>query len=229
MKLRKKRGFTIVEMLMVIAVLAVLTGIVATAATSVIRKSRERKTEALRAALQTGIATYYQQEGCWPPDRNGSANGKLQKWANDGLDSSARSRKWSNGGNVSNLEPDEYDELMQFLVVRCLNASGNPIMDVSGFTATLQDAAKKMDKDENPTCFGEEVRSWVAKQRAGSGAKSNRMTFGYSNSRKGLFRRFIISYNADSDSVSVGFAQKNVRLRTDKQKYETIYDGDDDK
>ena len=40
MKLRKKRGFTIVEMLMVIAVLAVLTGIVATAATSVIRKSR---------------------------------------------------------------------------------------------------------------------------------------------------------------------------------------------
>ena len=54
MKLRTKRGFTIVEMLMVIAVLAVLTGIVATAATSVIRKSRERKTEALRAALQTG-------------------------------------------------------------------------------------------------------------------------------------------------------------------------------
>ena len=48
----KNRGFTIVEMLMVVAVLAVLTGIVATAATSVIHKSRVRKNEALRAALQ---------------------------------------------------------------------------------------------------------------------------------------------------------------------------------
>ena len=114
MKLRKKRGFTIVEMLMVIAVLAVLTGIVATAATSVIRKSRVRKNEALRVALQAGIATYYQQEGYWPPDRSG----KLQEWSRDGLDSSAKNRKWSDGERVANLESDEYDELVRHLVDR---------------------------------------------------------------------------------------------------------------
>ena len=235
MKLRGKRGFTIVEMLMVIAVLAVLTGIVATAATSVIRKSRERKTEALCAALQTGIATFYQQQGYWPPSRSGT----LQKWADDGLESSARTRKWSNGGNVANLEPREYDELMQTLVKECLNASGNPVMDVSGFTATTQDAANKTSsdaqerKDGNPGCFGEEVRSWVAKQQAknsrGSTPKSNQMTFGYSNSRKGHFRRFIIYYNADSDSVTVGYAKKNIVQRDKKQKYETNYYGEDDK
>ena len=229
MKQEKKRGFTIVEMLMVIAVLAVLTGIVATAASSVIHKARVRKNEALRAALQTGIATFYQQEGYWPPKKGG----RLQQWASDGLDSSARGRKWSNGENIACLEADEYDELMRELVVRCLNASGNPIMDVSGYTATLQSAAKSTDKDENPKCYGQDVRTWVAKQRAsdtrGSTPKSNQMTFGYSNSAKGYFRRFIISYNADSDSVTVDYARKNTGRRTSKQKYETNYYGDYDK
>ena len=226
----KKRGFTIVEMLMVIAVLAVLTGIVATAASSVIHKARVRKNEALRAALQTGIATFYQQEGYWPPNKSG----QLQKWASDGLDSSARNRKWSNGENIACLETDEYDALMRALVVRCLNASGNPIMDVSGYTATLQSATKsKTDRDENPTCYGQDVRTWVAKQRAsdtrGSTPKSNQMTFGYSNSEKGYFRRFVICYNADSDSVTVEYAKKNIGRRTSKAKYETNYYGDDDK
>ena len=230
MKLRKKRGFTIVEMLMVIAVLAVLTGIVATAATSVIRKSRVRKNEALRVALQAGIATYYQQEGYWPPSRNG----KLQDWSRDGLDSSAKNRKWSDGERVANLESDEYDELVRHLVVRCLNASGNPIMDVSGLAATRKrDADGKKDKDENPMCYSEDVRSWVAKQRArnsrGSTPKSGEMTFGYSNSEKGYFRRFIICYNADSDSVTVEYAKKNIGRNSDKSKHAKNYYGTDDK
>ena len=206
MKLRKKRGFTIVEMLMVIAVLAVLTGIVATAATSVIRKSRVRKTEALRIALQTGIATFYQQKGYWPPK-----GGKLQDWAMKGLDSSDMSGQ---NTHVAQLEEKDYDQLMQDLVLQCLNSSGNPIMDVSGFTATLKSDAdkKESDKNPNPKCYGEEVRSWVAKQRAkdsrGSTPKTKELAFGYSNSAKGYFRRFRIYYNADSDSVTVGYAKK---------------------
>ena len=142
-----KKGFTIVEMLMVIAVLAVLTGIIATAATSVIRKSRERKTEALRIALQTGIATFYQQKGYWPPKESG----KLHTWATRGLNSSDLSGET----HVAQLEEKDYDELMQDLVLRCLNSSGNPVMDVSGFTATRQSATKNTDNDGNPKCFGE--------------------------------------------------------------------------
>ena len=227
MKLRKKSGFTIVEMLMVIAVLAVLMGIVATAATSVIRKSRERKNEALRVALQTGIATFYQQNGYWPP----SSGGQLQKWAEKGI-SSALGREWSNGVNITNLNPDEYDDLMKFFVKECLNSTKNPYMDASGFTAVQASYAKASDyKKELSPCFGEEVRSWVAKQRAGTAPKASEMTFGYSNSAKGYFRRFIISYNADSDSVTVAYAKKNIGSRSTKQKlkYETNYYGDDDK
>ena len=234
MKLRTKRGFTIVEMLMVIAVLAVLTGIVATAATSAIHKSRVRKNEALRIALQTGIATFYQQEGYWPPNKNG----KLQDWANNGLDKSARDRKWSDGEGVACLEPDEYDDLMRELVKNCLNTQKTPVMDVSGLTTTrasaVKSAKKEPDNDENSRCYGEEVRSWVAKQRAkdtrGSTPKSSEMTFGYSNSEKGYFRRFIIYYNANSDSVTVGFAKKNIgKNGSDKGKYEKNYYGEDDK
>ena len=227
---RARRGFTIVEMLMVIAVLAVLTGIVATAATSVIRKSRESRNKALKNALQTGIATFYQQKGYWPPDKNG----KLQQWANDGLDSSARNRKWSDGENVANLEPEEYDELVKELFKNCLNASGNPVMDVSGFTATRDSAAKgQKDKDDNPKCYGEDVRAWVAKLRAtdarASAPKLSELTFGYSSAENRYFRRFIICYNADSDSVTVDYAKKNIYKRTNKKKNETNYGGDNDR
>ncbi len=205
MKLGKKRGFTIVEMLMVIAVLAVLTGIVTTAATAVIRRSRVRKNEALRAALQAGIATYCQQEGYWPPGKSGT----LQKWADDGLDAKYRSK----GVTVASLEESDYDELMNYIMTRCLNASGNPVMDVSGFTASRRAATSKRDSQDNlPMCYGEDVRSWVAKLRAsnarGSVPKASDLAFGYSNSERGYFRRFVIYYNSESDSVTVGYAKK---------------------
>ncbi|MBR0313345.1 MAG: prepilin-type N-terminal cleavage/methylation domain-containing protein, partial [Oscillospiraceae bacterium] len=61
----KRNGFTIVEMLMVIGVLAVLTAIVTTAASSAVRQARTRRIEAMRMMVQTGIATYRAQRGHW--------------------------------------------------------------------------------------------------------------------------------------------------------------------
>lgn len=198
-----KRGFTIVEMLMVIAVLAVLTGIVVTAATSVIHKSRQRKNEALRVALEAGIATFYQQEGFWPPK-----SGRLQDWAVNGLDAEDRNK----GLHVVKLADPDYDALMLALVTRCLNASGNPVMDVSGFTAVRKSAASAKGTDGLPNCHGEEVRAWAAKLKAtntrGSTPQASEMAFGYSNSDKGYFRRFNISYNSEADNVTVGFPKK---------------------
>ena len=196
-----KRGFTIVEMLMVIAVLAVLMGIVSTAASSVIRKSRVRKNEALRSALQAGIATYYQQEGFWPPGKNGA----IQKWSDNGLDQKDR------GSGIVTLDDTEYDTLMNYLVTRCLNASGNKVMDVSGFTAVRKSATSAKDESGLPKCSGEEVKSWVAKLKAsnvrGSVPQASEMTYGYSHSDKGRFRRFVVKYNAEADNVTVGFAK----------------------
>jgi len=200
MKQRKKRGFTIVEMLMVIAVLVVLMGIVSTAASSVIRKSRVRKNEALRTALEAGIATYCQQEGYWPPGKNGT----IQKWSDNGLDQKDRST------GVGTLDDGEYDSLMSYIVLRCLNASGNKVMDVSGFTA-VRKSATSAKENGLPKCYGEEVKAWVAKLKAsnarGTAPQASEMTFGYSHSDKGYFRRFVIKYNAEADNVTVEYAK----------------------
>ena len=202
---RKKRGFTIVEMLMVIAVLAVLVGIVSTAASSVIRKSRARKNEALRAALQAGIATYCQQTGFWPPGKNGT----LQKWADDGLDPEFRNK----GIHVAHLDDNQYDELMEGLMLICLNNAGAPVMDASGFTSVRKANTSSKGTDGLPKCYGEDVRAWVAKARAsnarGSVPTISQLAFGYSSSENRYFRRFRVYYNSESDSVTVGYAKKN--------------------
>lgn len=193
-KARRRRGFTIVELLVTIAVLAVLMGIISTAATSVIRKSRARKNEALRTLLQQGIATYQAQTGYWPPK-----GGQLDDWSKDGVPE----------GKDGYLSDAEYDKLMRYLMKMCLNAKGNPVMDVSGFTAVRTSAlnSSKKDKDGNPMCSGEDIQTWVAKQRAGTGAKSDQMVFGYANSDRNHFRRFRIHFNSESGSVKVDFAK----------------------
>ncbi len=195
---RRRRGFTIVELLVVIAVLAVLMGIVSTAAASVMRKSRARKNDALRTLLQQGIMTYHAQKNHWPPE-----NDQLDDWAENGV---------PEGGDPDErgyLNQKQYDDLMRHLMKECLNARGNPVMDVSGFTAVKLSAvnSSKKDKDGNPSCSGEDIQTWVAKQRAGDGPKSDQMAFGYANSERNHFRRFRIRFVPETGSVKVEFAK----------------------
>ena len=96
-----KKGFTIVELLMVIAILAVLLGIVTTAATASIRQSRERQAKAMQNTLQGGIAAYRARKGKWPS--------KLEDWA----------EKPPNKGTLGYLSKGDYDKVMHTL----LNAS----------------------------------------------------------------------------------------------------------
>ena len=61
-----RRGFTLVEMLIVIAVIGVLGGIITTAAVGAIKNGRSKRADAMCVALEQGIAAYYAQEGKWP-------------------------------------------------------------------------------------------------------------------------------------------------------------------
>ncbi len=197
----KRNGFTIVEMLMVIGVLAVLTAIVTTAASSAVRQARTRRIEAMRMMVQTGIATYRAQRGHWPPK-----GGKLDKWSDDGLE--------KQGEHVAYLGDEEYDKTMTFLVKECVDKSKSPIMDVSGLSVATRSAA-------NAGGHGQDFRSAVAKnKRHGATLKVSEMVFGYSAAedhavpdwgqdrgklaeKAGRFYRFIVKYNADSDSITV--------------------------
>ena len=197
---RSKSGFTIVEMLMVVAVLAVLTGIVGTAASSAIRQARNRRTTALKQLVEVGISTYYAQKGWWPPK-----GGKLDKWAKDGVDQGDKDRaasEYRSGRQkkgLPRLDDTDYDKVMSEIVGVSIRGSGAvPVMDPMGLIVAPSSAASRKNT------YGQEFRDAVKKRRKhGSTLTLSEMVFGYQEGSKGYFRRFHIFYNEESDSVSV--------------------------
>ena len=177
MKKSIRKGFTIVEMLMVMGINAVLLGLVSTAAMTAIRHARDRKAAACQQILQAGIATYRSQMGEWP--------GVIKSWSENGMPNSDRNRE---------LTQTEYDAVISAVVKESVNQSGTPMMDVTGLIVA--------PKGSNGS-WGIEFREAVKKQkRHGGTIKLADMAFGYQPTGGG-FRRFKISYNADSDSVTV--------------------------
>ena len=76
-----RKGFTIIELLMVIGVIAVLMTIVTTAATNASRSSRTQRTAAMKTALQTALATYQaaDSQGKWPSPVQTVADGGVTR------------------------------------------------------------------------------------------------------------------------------------------------------
>lgn len=183
--MRLKKGFTIVEMLMVIAILAVLTGLITTAATSAIRNARKNKADAAKTMIQAGIATYYAQNDYWPPK-----SGELNKLARDGD---------TEGKTAVYLSEKEYDVVMSELAaISAGKNAASPVIDLTG----LQVATKSAASRKNGT--GLEYREAVKQNRAhGKTISLGDMVFGYAEPKTGYFKRFVIKYNIAADSVEV--------------------------
>lgn len=182
---RRRGGFTIVEMLMVVAVLGVLITIVTTAASSAMRQARDRKASALKATVRSGILAYKNQKGYYPPK-----SGALQKWADNGL----------NGGkHVDYLSDSEYDQMMREIVsVSIKGTAATPVLDPTGLLVIGAGGAGRKN------VHGQEFKEAVKKNKAhGSTLTLSSMSFGYPESSQGYFRRFVVKYNADTDDVTV--------------------------
>lgn len=189
-----RRGFTIVEMLMVIGILAILMGIVSTAASAAIRQARDRKTAAVKQVIQAGIATYRSQFDVWPP----SESGQLEKWAKDGITSDQNNGVRS-GRHVAFLNADQYDDMMYELAKVSVGQSGaSPVLDVTGIVVARKGAAK--DSRGRGVEFSEAIKK---NKKHGATLSLRDMSFGYNTSEKGYFRRFYVQYNVDSDNVTV--------------------------
>ena len=170
------KGFTIVEMLMVLGVIAVLLGLVTTAAMTAIRHARGKKTAACLQIIQNGIASYRAQYGKWPKP--------IDDYADEG--------RMPSGKREDKLDPSDYDNVLKQLVDKSLD-SNNPLMDVSGLIVSASGTGKT----------GVEYREAIKKRKNGGPLiPRSRMIFGYL-SEGGNFSRFTIRYNADTDYVTV--------------------------
>ena len=174
-----KRGFTIVELMVVVAVIAVLMTIVTTASINAIHSSREQRKEAMRVALQASIATYQasNDKGDWP--------GALKNAA-------------ENGRTVV-LSEEEAQNVFRIIVQKSTGESGAPLplIDPHALFVAPQgaQAGRSLGMSYDAARHGDEHS-----RRRLSVAQ---MLFGYEGRSSGRFHPFNIVYHAETDSVTV--------------------------
>ena len=174
-----KKGFTVVELLMVVAILAVLLGIVTTAAVSSIRQSRERQAQAMKQTLQNGIASYKVRRDRWP--------GKLESWADRQTEDTL--------GYLSN---SDYDTVMhELLKASSGKSTKSRVMDPVGLSVMATSGL-----DGKLYCM--DYRSVTTKNnKHAKRMEPNEMTVVYPRTSDGKGLRFVIEYNTESDVVTV--------------------------
>ena len=199
----RRAGFTIVEMMVVVAIVGILLGIVTTAASSSIKQARGRKADACRMLVQQAVATFYAQKGRWP----GSVGSKIE--------SGVQGNKKGTRGEVYTLSADEVRSAMLEILKEV--KSGNPLMDISG----LYVSASKNEPNHKPCGDwenGDQLETyWPAKgaygldfwdavhgRRKDSNARmtTSQMSFGYPHSDGG-FMPFEFDYYISSDEMKV--------------------------
>lgn len=172
-----KRGFTIVELMMVVAIIAVLATIVTTASVSSIRSSRVRRREAMRQTLQAAIATYHAQ------DQNEQWPGAIEDLAK--------------AGTTAVLGESQAQDVFRDLVRQSIKKSGGtPLINPSGLFVAPTGAEDGKGTGINYL----DARKGGAHRRKMS---LNELEFGYPGRLSGKFHRFNIVYRAETDSVIV--------------------------
>lgn len=182
-----KKGFTIVELLVVVGIIAILMGIVTTAASESMKASRTRRAEALFALVQSGLAAYYAQNDEWPIRFVGKVGNHKKSGSND-IDT-----------NQYDLTADEVRECVTKIVQK--TAEGNPLIDVSGLWVS-----RSTGDDNKPRGVGLDFMSAIRGTRNSSKKMYlSQMYFGYPSTSNGAFVRFGMGYSIASDQLRVGY------------------------
>ena len=182
-----RKGFTIVELLMVIGIILVLAGIVTTAGTGALKGARADRAKALFHLVQGGISAYYAQYDEWPKFNPSGRTGNHYDSSLGRVDE-----------NVYDLSATEVRESIKE-VIRTVK-SKNPLIDVSGLWVSRSDG-----DDDNGRGVGMDFLTAIRGSRNNqTKMKLSDMYFGYQNASNGRFVRFGIGYNISLDQMTVG-------------------------
>lgn len=199
--MRRKRGFTLVEMLVVIAVISVLVGITVVALKGVLASARSKRCESMKVVLAQGISTYYAQEGEWPD---------VIEQALKKQNANEKSIEITNG---------DADKLFRQVVGKAFGKSGTKsmLLDATGLYVCEANRCGNANKG----CFGNHSNSASVDYCRGKGCRLgidfaeavkkggkrhiplDNMAFGYPDPNTDMFHRFKVIYNTRTDSVTV--------------------------
>ena len=196
-----KRGFTIVELLVVIAVIGILGGIVTSATVGAIKNARGNRRDAMRVALEQAISTYYAQEGKWPD--------AIESKIRSGLDE-----------DTYTFSPSECDEIFRQVVGKGFGKSGRKSVLVDATALFVARSSQLGNGGEgcfdnhsnrkksstycgNKNCIGGVDFSTAVAKSGPKHIRFNEMAFGYQGKDAGKFCRFWVKYNGKTDSVKV--------------------------
>lgn len=174
----RRRGFTIVELMVVVAVIAVLMTIVTTASMNAIRSAREKRTAAMQTVFQQAIANFHaaDSQNHWP----GAIEDLAQR------------------GDSGVLGEEEAQRVFRIIVQKSTGESGGllPLIDPHG----LYVAPSGTQDGRGAGLSFDDARQGDSRRQKLAVA---RMAFGYPGKLTGSFHRFNIVYRAETDSVSV--------------------------
>ena len=185
-----RRGFTIVELLVVIAVIGVLMGIVTTAATASIREARGRRIVAMKNALQAGLAAYYAKNDKWPGQLANISNG------------ASLTKEELEAGCIV-LSDGQTDSIFRTLIEESTRKGGTPYLDVNGLFVAKSAPPSGGEKKPEQVYRGRDYKAAANKNDKRSYIPPGQMIIGYARKKSGYFRRYRISYNFRTDSASV--------------------------
>lgn len=179
--MKARKGFTIVELLAVIGVLATLITIVVSAAGGAIKNAREQRAETMRVALEQAIAAYHAQdtENRWP--------GPIENHVDD-TEEAVR------------LTDSEADEVFREVVGAAFGKSkiGRKTTLIDASALLVCNSSKANGK--NPAGVEFPV---AANRNSKHNIPFSSMSFGYPEKEKGYFRRYKVTYITKTDSVTV--------------------------
>ncbi len=185
--MKKLNGFTLIELMAVVAIIGVLLGMVMSAAAGSMKLSRRNKAEAICKTVQQGIDTYREQKDEWPGGFQSTSSGTSN---NDGVNGQSNAdRVHLTAAQVRNVVKDVVEET-------CLR--GNPMMDVSGLFVSNDPG------ESGGEGYGLDFMEAVhGTEEFPQKMSISEMYFGYPEENNGYFRRLKIVYSRPTDSMEV--------------------------